>query len=156
MSGNAIFALSPYVAGRDGITLSLEFLPDVTVGEIVDNLKKRRMAGYAQEDLLSGTLHNRIGRAVIDRAADKTDMQIAHMLKNFTLPVTGTLGFDYAQVTRGGIDMGGITDRLESKLVKNLYFAGEVLDVDGDCGGYNLHWAFASGLRVADAILEDI
>ena len=78
------------------------------------------------------------------------------MLKNFTLPVTGTLGFDYAQVTRGGIDMGGITDRLESKLVKNLYFAGEVLDVDGDCGGYNLHWAFASGLRVADAILEDI
>ena len=52
--------------------------------------------------------------------------------------------------------MGGITDRLESKLVKNLYFAGEVLDVDGDCGGYNLHWAFASGLRVADAILEDI
>lgn len=156
VSGNAVFALSPYVAGRDGITLSLEFLPDVTVGEIVDNLKKRRMAGYAQEDLLSGTLHNRIGRAVIARAADKTDMQIAHMLKNFTLPVTGTLGFDYAQVTRGGIDMGGITDRLESKLVKNLYFAGEVLDVDGDCGGYNLHWAFASGLRVADAILEDI
>ena len=72
-------------------------------------------------------------------------MQIAHMLKNFTLPVTGTLGFDYAQVTRGGIDMGGITDRLESKLVKNLYFAGEVLDVDGDCGGYNLQWAWASG-----------
>ena len=75
-------------------------------------------------------------------------------MKNFTLDVTGTLGFDYAQVTKGGVKMGEVTDDLESRLVKNLYFAGEILDVDGDCGGYNLQWAFTSGMAVADAVLK--
>lgn len=74
------------------------------------------------------------------------------MAKHFTLNVTGTLGFDYAQVTRGGVDMRFVTDELESKLCKNLFFAGEVLDIDGDCGGYNLTWAFASACHVALAI----
>ena len=74
------------------------------------------------------------------------------LIKNFTLEITGTLGFDYAQVTRGGVDMRDISDDLESKLVKNLYFAGEILDVDGDCGGYNLHFAFTSAKTVAEAI----
>ena len=68
--------------------------------------------------------------------------------------VAGTLGFDYAQVTRGGIEADGVTDSLESKFVKNLFFAGEMLDVDGDCGGYNLQWAFTSGIFVADEILK--
>ncbi len=78
------------------------------------------------------------------------------MLKNFTLPITGTLGFDYAQVTNGGINMSEISDGLESKIVDNLFFAGEILDVDGDCGGYNLQWAFTSGIRAADSILERV
>ena len=80
--------------------------------------------------------------------------EIVKTLKNFTLPVFGTLGFDYAQVTRGGIDMKDISGELESKLAQNLFFAGEILDVDGDCGGYNLQWAFTSGMSVADAILK--
>ncbi len=50
--------------------------------------------------------------------------------------------------------MAEITGELESKFVKNLFFAGEILDVDGDCGGYNLQWAFTSGMAVADAILK--
>ena len=72
------------------------------------------------------------------------------------MPVLGTLGFDYAQVTKGGINMNEVTDSLESKIEKNLFFAGEVLDVDGDCGGYNLQWAFASGITVAETILKSI
>lgn len=64
------------------------------------------------------------------------------------------MGFDYAQVTRGGIKVSEISDELESKLVKNLFFAGEVLDADGDCGGYNLQWAFTSAQKVAEAILK--
>ena len=55
-------------------------------------------------------------------------------------------------MTHGGVDMRFVTDELESKLCKNLFFAGEVLDIDGDCGGYNLTWAFASACHVALAI----
>ena len=82
--------------------------------------------------------------------------EIIRVLKNFTLEVTGNLGFDYAQVTKGGINMGEVSDELESRLVKNLFFAGEILDVDGDCGGYNLQWAFTAGMTAADAILKRI
>ncbi len=52
--------------------------------------------------------------------------------------------------------MSEISDGLESKIVDNLFFAGEILDVDGDCGGYNLQWAFTSGIRAADSILERV
>lgn len=154
VSGNAIFALSTLATECGNAVLSLEFLPEVSAEKIVKNIEKRQASGCAVSELLSGTLHNQIGRAVISRAASSNAKDIVHTLKNFTLPVMGTLGFDYAQVTKGGINMREISDELESKLVKNLFFAGEVLDVDGDCGGYNLQWAFTSAMAVADAIIK--
>ncbi len=99
-------------------------------------------------------MHNQVGRAIINRAGGDIK-NIVSTLKNFELPVLGTLGFDYAQVTRGGIDTSDISGELESKLCKGLYFAGEVVDVDGDCGGYNLQWAFTSGMAVADGIIKN-
>jgi predicted flavoprotein YhiN len=68
------------------------------------------------------------------------------------LSVTGSLGFDYAQVTKGGIPLAEVDDGLESKLVKGLYFAGEILDVDGPCGGFNLQWAFTSAQVLAEQL----
>jgi len=62
------------------------------------------------------------------------------------------LGFDYAQVTKGGIPMSEVDDHLQSKIVPNLYFAGEILDIDGPCGGFNLQWAFSSAQCVAKAL----
>ena len=59
--------------------------------------------------------------------------------------VTGTNGFDKAQVCAGGVDCKEVTGQLMSKKRPGLYFAGEILDVDGLCGGYNLQWAFGSG-----------
>lgn len=152
ISGNAVFSLSPYVTDKRDAVISLEFLPDVSAEVIEDNLKKRVAEGYPFSELLSGNLHNVLGRAVVARAG--AESKIVNTLKNFTLPVLGTLGFDYAQVTRGGIDVKDVTQELESKLVKNMFFAGEVLDVDGDCGGYNLQWAFTSGMAAADGILK--
>lgn len=152
ISGNAVFSLSPYVTDERNAEILLEFLPDFSVEAIEKNISYRRKAGYTETELLSGNLHNQIGRAIIARSAEGGG--IVHTLKNFRLPVLGTLGFDYAQVTRGGIDVADITDKLESKLVKNMFFAGEVLDVDGDCGGYNLQWAFTSGMTVAEEILN--
>lgn len=153
VSGNAIFSISPYIADKQDVTLSLNFLQydDDKIIKDIDNKKK---LGYPNTELLSGTLHNQIGRAVIRRCGSADSKTICNTAKNFTLSVLGTLGFDYAQVTRGGIDMNGVTDELESKYVKNLFFAGEILDVDGCCGGYNLHWAFASGFAVADSIIK--
>ena len=154
VSGNAVFALSPYITDKQGVTVSLAFLPDIPENVIVDNLKKRRTADCKGSELLSGTLHNQIGRAIIARSGAENDWEIVKTLKQFTLSVKETLGFAYAQVTRGGIKMNEITEELESKLIKNLFFAGEVLDVDGDCGGYNLQWAFTSGMYIAENIIK--
>ena len=154
VSGNAIFYISSYCAGRDDVNLSLEFLPEISEERIAESVRARLAAGYPESELLSGTLHNQIGRAVIRRCGGDPEA-IARTVKNFTLKVVGTLGFDYAQVTKGGVPADETDDGLQSKLVKNLYFAGEILDVDGDCGGYNLTWAFCSGLHVAHTILKE-
>lgn len=154
VSGNAIFYLSPAFAEKCG-QIIIDLLPEFTDEKITEILKKRLADGYPFAEILSGLVHNQIGRAVIKRAATENINKVVQTLKSFTLEVTGTLGFDYAQVTHGGVDMRDVSDNLESKLVKNLYFAGEILDVDGDCGGYNLHWAFTSAKAVADAILKN-
>lgn len=153
VSGNAIFSISSYIADKQDVTLSLCFLNE-SDEEIIADIKAKKKLGYQISELLSGTLHNQLGRAIIKRCQSDDETVICNTVKNFTLKVLGTLGFDYAQVTKGGIEMSGITNELESKYQKNLFFAGEVLDVDGCCGGYNLHWAFASGFAVADTILK--
>ena len=88
------------------------------------------------------------------KAISATD--IAYSIKNFKLKVLGTLDFSYAQTTRGGIKTNQINAKTyESKLVENFYIVGEALDVDGDCGGYNLTFAFISGILSARAIKEN-
>ncbi|MDD4169990.1 MAG: NAD(P)/FAD-dependent oxidoreductase, partial [Desulfotomaculaceae bacterium] len=72
--------------------------------------------------------------------------KILKILKDWRFEITGTTSWPNAQVTAGGVDVKDINGRtLESKLVVGLYFAGEVLDIDGDCGGFNLQWAWSSG-----------
>ena len=74
-------------------------------------------------------------------------------LTNFTITVTGTNSFDNAQVTSGGIPLTEVNiETMESKLTKNLYFSGEILDVDGKCGGYNLGFAWLTGLIIGRSI----
>ena len=155
VSGNAIFKISSCVSGVEGCTLSLSFLPDIAEEDIARDIQKKLALGYPSGELLSGTLHNQVGRAIIKRGGSDVK-NIVRTLKNFTLPVTGTLGFDYAQVTRGGIDCADIGEDMQSKLQKGLYLVGEYVDVDGDCGGYNLLWAFASGVRAAKSIVEGL
>ncbi|MGN0818718.1 MAG: aminoacetone oxidase family FAD-binding enzyme [Candidatus Coproplasma sp.] len=153
VSGNAVFKISAYVADRQDITLSLCFLPDISRDEIERDVKIKAQAGYPESELLSGTLHNQLGRAIIKRSGAHP-ARIADTVKDFRLKVTGTLGFDYAQVTKGGVQTDQIGCDLQSKLCPNLYFAGEYIDVDGDCGGYNLNWALTSGIFVAENIIS--
>lgn len=156
VTGNAIFTVSSYVTGKENVSLSLAFLPGVDEREIARDVDNKKRGGYAREELLACTLNNQIGRAIMKRCASDNPAVIAEAVKNFTLKVTGTLGFDNAQVTRGGISTDGVTDELESKYACGLFFAGEILDVDGECGGYNLHWAFSSAARVCNAILKRV
>ena len=72
--------------------------------------------------------------------------RLAELLKNWRLPVEGPMGWEQAQVTGGGIALQEIGDDFQSRCRAGLYLAGEVLDVAGECGGYNLHWAWCSGI----------
>ncbi|MCM1545794.1 MAG: aminoacetone oxidase family FAD-binding enzyme [Clostridiales bacterium] len=156
VSGNAAFYVSAYCAGEDGVTLSLEFLPDVPEEKIAEDVANKLSKGYAQAELLCGTLHNQIGRAIMRRLESSDPRTVARAVKNFTLAAQGSLGFDYAQVTKGGVPAAEVDDDLQSRLVPNLYFTGELLDVDGDCGGYNLTWALVSGMHAAKCIVNSL
>ncbi len=77
--------------------------------------------------------------------------KLVYALRNFTLPITDTHGFKHAEVALGGIDLGEVDPAtMRSRIVPGLFFGGEILDVVGDRGGYNLHWAWVTGMRVGD------
>ena len=155
VSGDAVFRMSAFIADKitAGVRLTVDFLPDITETEILETLQRKRVAfpDLAETELLFGIVNNQIGRAVLKRAKGNL-REAARLVKAFDLTVTGSLGFDYAQVTKGGIPLAEVTDDLESRLVKGLYFTGEILDVDGQCGGFNLQWAYSSAMRVARAL----
>lgn len=153
VSGDAIFRLSAHIADKGAVQIGLDLLPDVTEEQLVHILRRKlNNKNIPQGELLCGILNNQVGRAVMKRCTDNTAESIAKAVKRFILRVTGTLGFDYAQVTKGGVRLDELTGSLESKFVQGLYMAGEILDADGQCGGYNLQWAFSSAATVAEAI----
>ncbi len=157
VSGDAVFRLSAFLAdkiGKTDVRLCIDFLPERTEEEIYSALKNKRAAfpSLAVDELLFGIVNNQVGRAVIKRA--DSDLAVAaKLVKAFPLQVTGSLGFDYAQVTKGGVPLAEVDEGLQSKLAQGLYFAGEMLDVDGQCGGFNLQWAYSSACTVYNALL---
>ncbi len=159
VSGDTVFRLSAFIAAElstGEVELSVDFLPRYEEKDLYQTLLKKRKdyPFLAVEELLFGVVNNQVGRAIIRRA--NGDLKAAaKLIKSFPLTVTGSLGFDYAQVTKGGIPFSEVTDGLESRFIKGLYFAGEILDVDGQCGGFNLQWAFASARAVALEILKE-
>ncbi len=154
VSGNAVFQVSTELTGAKLPKIHLEFLPELDKKEIIDILIAREKLGYiASENYLTGILNKRVGQAIIKRAQKLAPSAVASALKDFEINVTGNLGFNYSQVTRGGIETCKVNPyTMESKLRKNLYIVGEALDIDGDCGGYNLTFAFVSGIISARAI----
>ena len=167
VSGPAVFELSRAAAtGGEGLSVELDFLPDWTDASAMEWLVQRRDSAARREagTLLAGTLHSRLGQMVCKAAGftaqsantltDGDLHQIARQLRAFTLPVLGVCGFDQAQVTAGGLRTDEFDPQtLESRLVPGFYACGEVLDIDGDCGGYNLQWAWSSG-HLAGLLME--
>ena len=160
VSGPAIFEISRAAScGGEGQTVTLDLLREHGAPEFLAFLQTRRKLAPALpcEEVLTGTVHNRVGKMLLRYAdipcarplGDVTDSELKALVraaKGFALPVRGTEGFESAQVTAGGMRTDEFDPAtMESLLVPGLYACGEVLDIDGDCGGYNLQWAWASG-----------
>ena len=158
LSGPVIFEISRDVCqGRGEWLCRLDLLPDVFQEDLKAELLRRRNTNLTVDDLLTGILHNRLGRVLTkaaglrgsDAVASLHDYEIeevCRLVKAFEVPLTEPLGMESAQVTAGGILTDGFDPKtMESRLVSGLYACGEVLDIDGDCGGYNLQWAWSSG-----------
>ena len=158
LSGPVIFEVSRDVCSQPGRwTCRLDFLPDWTARQLEKELCRRRLTSLPAQELLTGILHNRLGRVLTHSAgipltveckalSDGDIHSVCAAVKGFEVNLTEPMGMDCAQVTAGGV----ITEQfdpetMESCLVPGLYACGEVLDVDGDCGGYNLQWAWSSG-----------
>ena len=158
VSGNAVFKISPAFAVDGDKLLSVEFLPTLDLLTLKDIIveRKKNFPYILGEELVSGLVHKQISKAIFKRR-DGTAKSIANACKNFEIKITGTTGFNYAQVTRGGISANELDDKtMRSTKCDNLYLVGEVVDVDGDCGGYNLQWAYSSARTATDDIVRRI
>ena len=167
VSGTVVFDISRAVAtAGEGVSLRVDFFEALSRGAVENYLARRRAARpeAPAKEIFSGALHSRVGLALCKYAeispespcAQLSDAQLAALAaasKALRLEVTGVSGFESAQVTAGGISTAEFDPKtMESKLVPNLFACGEVLDVDGDCGGYNLQWAWASGLLAGGSL----
>ena len=158
LSGPVIFEISRDVCQSAGDWVcKLDFLPDMDETALYHILCSRRNMPITTDDLLTGILHNRLGRVLTAAAgvpmqrscamlSDEDIRQVVDVVKGLEVSLTDTMGMDSAQVTAGGICTDEFDPQtMNSRLVSDLYACGEVLDIDGDCGGYNLQWAWSSG-----------
>lgn len=158
LSGPVIFEISRDACyGSGHWVCKLDLLPGFSDDMLMRELDRRRETTLPTEELLTGILHNRLGKILIKHAgvpltglaanlSDEAIQEVCRAVKSFEIALAEPLGMDSAQVTAGGV----MTDQfdpktMESRLVPGLYACGEVLDIDGDCGGYNLQWAWSSG-----------
>ncbi len=161
LSGPPILQLSRYAKPNRMITLDL--LPEMDEGAVLEQCKTRRTIFGEQtaNEFFTGLLHKRLGQVVLKTVIhslgapcstiqDEDLNEIAKIVKNFPFTITGNTGYTNAQATAGGAALSEFdAGTFMSKKVNGLFAIGEVLDVDGDCGGYNLTWAFSAGLAAA-------
>ena len=163
LSGPVMFEISRDACQGSGEWIcKLDFLPQWEEETLLQELLRRQGTVLPASELLTGILHNRLGRVLTQAAGISPNRLISELsrqhlqeaaaqVKGFEVSLTEPLGMDAAQVTAGGICTSEFDETtMESRLVPGLFACGEVLDIDGDCGGYNLQWAWSSG-RLAGA-----
>ena len=141
----------------------LNFAPDVAAGDLIRH-RAEQLPRRSLEDFLNGIVPKRLGQSLVKAAGlpmgmaagelnGKQIAALAEALGGWSLPVVGVQDFDQAQVTAGGASLKDFDVRcMQSLRVPGLFAAGEVLDVDGDCGGFNLQWAWSSALLASEGI----
>ena len=155
LSGPPIFQLSRFASSAfENIEFSLDLFPEYD-NDALEKVLVSRKKLLPENMILSGLLHNTVGREILRELGENAcdTKSLVKILKKWTFKINGTRGWAQAQITCGGVNLGDFSPlTLESKLVKGLYACGEVLDADGDCGGYNLQWAWSSGAVAGRAL----
>lgn len=174
LSGIPVFQISSVLSKgiyeKKKVEIKLSLLPDIDKNTLLEELKRRCSFGAClpSTSLLNGLIHQKLSDMVLEKAGvDKqtyassiSDVQInkiVDLLHEITIKVVNYRDYEFAQVCTGGISLNEIDhNTLESNLVANIHFAGEILDVDGVCGGYNLHFAWATGYIAGKACAAKI
>jgi predicted Rossmann fold flavoprotein len=173
LSGPVILDVSRAVSGHaspTSLTLELDFLPGTKEQELDEALRLETAAEGRKllTAVLAGRVPRRLAEAILPRAGLAPDRKSAALsrperqrlvgaLKRLGLPVTGTLGFGKAEVTAGGVALDEVDSRtMQSKKVPGLYFAGEILDLDGPIGGYNFQAAWSTGWLAGQSAAEAV
>ena len=163
ISGIPVFQVSRYAAKlldrKKKVFAVLNFLPDLDEEEVRDLLKEQRscLSGETAETFLNGIFNKKLASVLLKAAKIRPERQaglltkeelnsLVSVIREFVIPVKETNPFEQAQICAGGVDTTEIeAETMQSKRVPGLYMVGELLDVDGICGGYNLQWAWSSG-----------
>lgn len=171
LSGICIFNLSRFLVipdgksfedGFDDYRISIDFYTG-EYDELVELLRKRvTNDNLGREDILCCIVRKPFAEDILHRAEIKDNKakeqdipRIATLVKNWTVGVKRVKGWKFAQATKGGIELSEInTDTMESRLCRGLYFAGEIIDFDGPCGGYNLENAWETGIKAGRAMAD--
>ena len=166
LSGICVFDLSRYANAHSGCEIAVALLPDMTDDAIYEEIRRRITLNQngVLSDCFIGLFHKNIGIALIKAAglkpsapckyiSDKELKALSSIIDDWRFKTIPRHDFKNAQVTAGGINLSEINHHtFESKRHKGLYIIGEALDIDGDCGGYNLQFAFASGMCAGDRL----
>ena len=160
ISGNVVFNISFVMPLYKNVEFEIDFMEKFDYNESYEILKERKkiMSHLTMENYFNGMITKKLGQFLskvsgIEKLSkpvkDLNDSEIRKLctvLKKYRVKILDTTGFKNAQITAGGVSLDEVNpETLESKIVKGLYFSGEVLDVYGECGGFNLQWAWASG-----------
>ena len=160
ISGNVVFNISFVMPLYKNVEFEIDFMEKFDYNELYEMLKERKktMSHQTMENYFNGMINKKLGQFLskmsgIEKLSkpvkDLNDSEIRKLctvLKKYRIKILDTTGFKNAQVTAGGVSLNEVnTETLESRIVKGLYFSGEVLDIYGECGGFNLQWAWASG-----------
>lgn len=171
LSGIPTFQLSHIAAKAldqgKRVEIGIDWMPDMETEESVFVYLKNRIQNCPNKnagELLIGMLHKNLSLLLVKLSGIKADRavntltqeelyRLAQDIKQLCIPISAVNSFRDAQICSGGADTSQIKKTLESKVIEGLYFAGEMIDIHGDCGGYNLQWAWSSGM-LAGRLLE--
>ena len=166
ISGIVVFQLSRHaaygVSHQKEVTAGLDVLPELSEEEWTDQLltRKKQYGKQTMEQFCAGLLHKKFcayfmkhcgihPQQPMDRVTDTQIREFAHLCKCWRVTTIRTNGFDAARICAGGLSLEEINRDFSLKKYPQIYVVGELLDVDGLCGGYNLHWAWLSGMTAA-------
>lgn len=150
LSGIVMFQLSSMIARDPFKKYSIEL-------DLMPSMSEEQLSKYISlYPSMTGMFAKMINQYIIKNSTSKDSKDIAYAIKHLKFNVLDSIEFKNAQVTAGGINVNEVKETLESKYNKNLYILGELLDVDGICGGFNLHFAFASAYVAALDIISKV